>query len=560
VADTFSILARQLSTAERKHLLSRIMAAGVREEPQEPDAETPREPPPQSVDSEYAGLSFLGKLILLIKSFFTRKSTYELTEQLILRRIRWDIEASAPGLIDFRAEAFTAKMRAEMEAVRPSLSFFRAVLDGTAKQRDFIAFLTGIELAPLNEQIMAETDPRAIFQEPFLAEERAIRSEMWDRFDRLLAGIPPDRKANAYRDMRRLHAFEALASLRIEDSIALFPKEGGGPRLFELEARLMQLCDTMAAVADPPSPVAWSALFLFRSSEALEDPDFDMEKGCTAFIARAAAARRAILDFAHGVNLTKIVRYILKDISYVPNEPGGGEEWFVLFRSFWEDRMEEVLRRFSQDRRKQACVIEALEFFGLPRLAYLENYRSGRYGDHFAPRHETSLAIVRAFYESVFQPKMDRYLKILNINGDFYKEENRAAFADCYEKLVGAREKLTELDRRLSAGSDLGARIAELAAESSSLESRGKLGSLANEANLEARKIVDTVYSTLNQLSRILFGLLFGEAGGPYDSITNLNTIGGRENRLILKGLDDAIHSIDRVAALLAAVRDVEMG
>lgn len=534
----------------------------------------PIEHPQWNVNEEYTRFTLLRKLFLLLKSYFTRTSVYELTTELLLKRIKAGIETAAPGLIDFKAGRFAIRMKRELESLKPGLGFLRAVLKGIAKRKDFISFLAGIDLDPLNEQIVSDTDPKDIFGEPDFTEDRVIRSEMWRRFERLVGEITPARKTAVQRDVQGLQAIEALATFPVEEMIMTFapeeqssePQSAGGaspdelPSLIELSAGLTGLCEAISGTRNPPSPMAWNALFLYRASEAIGDPEFNPEREAAAFLSRAMESLGTIRDFHRRVPLAEIVRYIRNDIDYRPPGPKGGEEWFVQFKNFWEDRLEATLDGFFRDRRKLACISEALDLLAMSHLPYLENYRQEKFGELFTIRHETSLAIIQGFYEKVFLPKIDRFLKLIHINGDFYKEENRAAFTDCFETLSRIYEKVGLLDGRLSAEGDWGRAFTEIQGQAESPEGREKFLTLMGQADQEAKRLSEMAYATLSQISRILFGILYGEMGSPYDSIANLGSIGGRENKSIIKGLEEAIKYFDRTSTLLADVRDAEMG
>jgi hypothetical protein len=114
VADAFSILSRELSKTERKLLLARILSSS---EPQAKETEDAvddlGEPPEWNTDREFARLSLIQRFVLLLRSFFTGTSVYELTEGLLIKRTRAQIEAQAPGLVDFSAGCYSARFWGE---------------------------------------------------------------------------------------------------------------------------------------------------------------------------------------------------------------------------------------------------------------------------------------------------------------------------------------------------------------------------------------------------------------------------------------------------------------
>ena len=54
---------------------------------------------------------------------------------------------------------------------------------------------------------------------------------------------------------------------------------------------------------------------------------------------------------------------------------------------------------------------------------------------------------------------MNKALKILFINGNFYKKENRTSFTDAYNNMTTTYDKIHALDKSVSPEGDLGIEI-----------------------------------------------------------------------------------------------------
>jgi hypothetical protein len=555
VTDTFSVLSRELTKAERKLLLARILSS----EPPAGEEPPPASPPPEEIplDAEraYTEMPSLQKLILLLKRLFTGKTVVELTEAHLLRQLRTRVELRAPGLMDPKTGRLTPRMRAELETLRAPLTFFRSTLAGLTGKRDFVAFLAGILLDPLNERIALDSDPFALAGQPLYSEDRAIRSEMADRLARLLDEIPRERRARVQREVHRLDALGSLGTLRLEDAVFLTAPSADALQPAEKAGRLRPLLEALTEAREAPDHAAWNAVFLYRASDHLADPAFDIEKQAGVFLTRASAAHAALRGFLGRVPLLDVIRLLSEDLRYAPHATEGGESWMLLFRTFWEERLEDIFRSFLRERRLREVLSDALSLCGLPALPSLDGYRQRGPDGPLPARFASSLAVFRGFYETVYLTRVERHMKIVSINGEFYKENNRDAFTECLEGLEKAYRACALLDRRLSPGGDLAARAAASAAEPGAA---GRPHSVWDEANKEAKKIADAGKARLTDLSRILYGILYGEVGGQYDTLVNLNTIGGRENKLLLKALDSAIGYSDKAAALLGECLDLE--
>ena len=75
----------------------------------------------------------------------------------------------------------------------------------------------------------------------------------------------------------------------------------------------------------------------------------------------------------------------------------------------------------------------------------MTNYRTGRFGPNTPVRHELSLSFIRGYLQEVFSP-LSRALKLIYLNGEFYKDENRSAYTDAYMYLAEAEGKIGKFE------------------------------------------------------------------------------------------------------------------
>ncbi len=61
------------------------------------------------------------------------------------------------------------------------------------------------------------------------------------------------------------------------------------------------------------------------------------------------------------------------------------------------------------------------------------------------------------------------------------------------------------------------------------------------KADAEAAELVQRTINSLKTLNKILNGILYSEAGGKYDTLSNLGYIGGKENDVLKKDWEKII-------------------
>ena len=82
---------------------------------------------------------------------------------------------------------------------------------------------------------------------------------------------------------------------------------------------------------------------------------------------------------------------------------------------------------------------------------------------------------------------------------------------------------------------------------------------LRQEADGMARALTDQAIGQLHALVSLLNGVLHGESGERYDTLSNLEQLGGRENKTLLADVEAASSRIAEAWNLLCEIRDVEL-
>lgn len=555
-SSTFDILVRGLSRDERRDLLTRIRGtAEVSDEPMfRPEAV--REPP-VDYSAHYRELNPLSRLVILVRRLFTGKSRDELVKELVLKSLAHRIELGSPGLVSYSRRVFLNRMLEELKSLRDAARFFYDLLDRTIEKDKgaFYAFLASLELEEHHQRLLSETDPFLYAQTNSLAGEAEIRGAVWSAFDGILATIPEENRRRMYADLRSLTFLKRVAGFLYDRLFSCFePGPGGVPESPFVSARelMSELSDILYSMAAPPSLKLMESLLVFQMRDDMENPDFDAEGALKSQLARIEEALSKVRAFNARVPLYGILRLVLDDPNYRPRELAGGEDWFAVYKGFWKDRIERKLALYAAERRMQDLQKDIAGFLGSSEPVRFGNISEE--GKDGAPpiRLEKALAFLSAFYERLFVPEMNRYLKIVLIEGEFYKKDNRVEYTDAYNELLQIPEALAALDERIGLGGDLGSAWSQARDELVSLAiKRRKVQAALQAANGEAEALLNRSREAMKRMRAVLNGLLKGEAGGRYDSLSNLSYIEGKGNKEFLRNLDSIKNRLDRTIHFL---------
>ncbi|MBT3273424.1 MAG: hypothetical protein HN368_09730, partial [Spirochaetales bacterium] len=509
---TFDSLVTGLSGDERIEMLKNISAAeSTDEEPLFAEAE---EGEAVNLEILHGRLGIFQKLILFIKSLFAQRDVLEVFEETMLSKHGYEIEHNFPGLLDAGKMSVGYVFAGELEALRNALSVFTDPLARAfgPEKRDFIAFLAGFELALLQDRLLENTDPERYIKENSIGTDFDIRKQMDGDLQEALKEITEADRAAMYRHVRSLYFLNELVFFPYSNILSSFSAEGEDRwvPLTELKNLILELGDVMAVQGRPPDETALKALFLF-------DPDIGNEeteaakKNLLKALDRGFNGLSQVKKFNRAVPLRKLLKLCADRVTYSPEPIGGGEDWFALYRRFWENRLEQKMEMFTYGNKKIKLVDGARKLLAVSDLPLLENYSVSARKEDASVCFEMSLAFIASFVETLFLKEMHRVLKIFIVDGEFYKSQNREEFTDSYDGIKNSLTEVRELDRKLSPAGEYGLALSGIRNEmiKSTLRNR-KLNAVMHEVETEAASIINSLRGHLSMLINVSKGMLFG--------------------------------------------------
>jgi hypothetical protein len=556
----FDQLVRELDDQERRALLVRIQGSvPVYGQTLQPEDES------ESIfvpEEELASLNLLERIILFVKSLFSHKERHTLLEERYLKRLAAAIERENPALISVSSGRCRAGMHEELLVLRAHARSLHGPLQEVLGQRksEFIAFLARNELKDFQERLQEETDPQVFWENNQFSDEKPVRTLMLKRFQELIETIPPADRQRIGRDAGAFFALYNLSRHPFEDLLSAFKGEEAPEAEFAaMKKPLTELAECLEPVRIPPSAGALYDLFLFLHQEHLEERDFDLERQLMDDMNTTHSALAGIRRFRDRVPLHSLLRLITRNPRYYTAPHPTGADWLSPFKNFWRQWVHRRYLEFYHSRTRSALISEALEFLNSRSLPDMVNYRGDKFGGNTPVRHELSLSFIKGFLKNVFAP-LARSLKLIHLNGEFYKEENRHAFTDAFLYLSEMETKIEELEAMLGPRGELRAAIQEVKGQALGERLRRKrIADILARADSHARTLVDAFLEQIEKLKAILFGVLKGQPGDRYDTLVNLNKIGGRENSDLRKAWSRAMEKSDQAMMLLNKIRELEI-
>lgn len=559
----FDRLAREISREERRALLLKIgETQDLNEEPMRFDDASANQP--ILLDREFAELSFFARLRIIIMGFFTGRGRSKVTEEYLLHKIQRKVERAASGLIDFRRELVSPRLYQSIAKLRSAMDVFKRPLIRAMEgdKPDFYALLGKLEFEDIQGRLETEPEPERLSNLSPEGLPVEIKREMDSIFEGILDDIVPDRRRRMIAHTTALARLKTLVRYPYDRILNLFPPgehgAGGSASLRQLKAPLLELGDALYAFQSPPSTTLLETLFLFELQDTIADDDNRLERELIDRMDRAAAA----LDIVRKINLdipwTNLLKTLAEDIQYAPQPVSGGEDWFRVFKSFWRERLGIQFGVWSDRKRLSELLRGLTVLWGLDLIPLIPGYRGVEFPDNIQPRHVSSFAAVRTLFLELFQGRLYHALNLVNIDGKFYKKDNRREYDEVFGRFLKIPDKIRSFENRLHPDGEYGIRHGDLRREASAGDDTvGRFRDLVVHLDRESQNIVIPIIGDLKAMSRLLRGIIEGN-GGAYDTLSNMSEIGGQGHNTFKINLQEVSNIIERSSELLADLVSLE--
>ncbi|MDR2313780.1 MAG: DUF5312 domain-containing protein [Spirochaetaceae bacterium] len=560
----FNRLVAELSLEERARLLEKLSSQSTlsdtvlyEESKDEQDFD---------LESRYKQLPWYYKIWYKFLSFFNSRSPVKLFEDHLMIRIYRDLEGAAPGLYNYQKDMLLSKFQEELAKLRDGSRFFYTALDESLNRDKggLMVFLGSLEMPDIHKLIQGDTDPAVLAGHYRDLSELELRQKALKALDDALIGITEEQRNTMYHNARILYCFKQLSSFLFDRVINSFifdtSLQGNVCPAASVREQLLTLNNILAALRTPPPMTLLESLFIFVLMENSSEPGFDIQLEMRKLLARAEVSLQAIREFNTEIPLTKLLRCMSRNMSIVPRNIGGGEDWYAVYRERWKNIVEEQFLVFTKTRRQNDLQNSFRYFFMGNHLKMLENMGSETNPSGIQVRGNFSLSFLQTFYSVVFMTEINRFIRPILIDGEFYKKENRTEFTESYNTLIKLEDVILHYDRDISPAGEYGRRYAQAKNDMSSLPiKRRKIQIVVEEAAEDAEKIIKEAREAMGRMINVLGGILKKSPDEKYDSLANLQALSGR-GTVFVDGVSKSISQFRKALQLMDEIDAMEAG
>jgi hypothetical protein len=516
--------------------------------------------PSEKAENAYARLPWYKRLWFFILGFFTGKSRLEAFIFSRVTDIGRSVDLLFPGMFDWQKGLLSQNFQTELKKLKEAARFFYNVLDAGINRNigDFFVFLGSVEMKDIHTKLSERTQPENFAAENPSVSDTKLQQMAINFVEENIGNISEEYHHVMYESAHYIACLKNLASFLFDRLIMSFGKAQNHPEpvcyAASVKPLLMSLNNALYSIKRTPPTTLLTTMFIFTIPEYDTGQKYDTETEIQKFVSRAEKAIEVIRSFNHRVPLTRILRCVTQNTSYLPSELTGGEDWFVLYRKTWIDNVTQQFNEFIKERYRVRVQTICDTLFGGDFPDPFENFDIVSGDDGIPINNFQMLVFLMTFHKLIFMPVINVFIRPILIDGDFVKKENKTEFTEAYNVLIKLDDTVKNAVQRIGKNGDYGKRWTQIIVEAQSVTiRRRKLGIITEDVNTMVNTIVNDAKKSLVSMEFILDGILNPAPGKLYDTLTNMSKIAGKGNSFT-DGLKGGLEKLKNMTLLISEV------
>jgi len=563
--DTFERLVLSLESSERQELLRQLAEMT---ELQVEEVRALRAGTGPVVEEERAAGSekklmeepFIVRLWFTICAFFTSSSPTRLYSAYLVSNLGKELSRAYGRYFSLHQRSYTDAMYQEFVKIRRAQVFFASLLESYELDKgDFFVVLGSMLMKNTCAALATASNP---FSVPYdEAPNRDVRASLLREMEAAFLAVPEDERSRMHQAALAIEWLRSFCAIPVERILQRFGsvENVGETCLIDSIKDEMEVLVGVFSAARKVPVLLLEALFLFTKQDAMTEGKFDLESECKKFVGDATDNLGLIRGVKSCVPLVDFVRYTLNDVSWQPVNQEKAEDWFLLFKSAWKRRFDEKWAEWNRLHRRSMLEKRILSFLGIPALPTLAFRPWEGLWIPLSFRNDLSIAFLKGLFSVVYPAVIMKPLKILLIEGDFYRRENLVEYTDAFSVLEHQTQVIEMFERRLSEKGDFGEAFMIVERERMiTIKGKARLENLMVSVELEAGGIVNRTLDAFRSIDAILGGVLSVVRGGPYETLANLSSVQGKFNERFRKDLQQVRQLLQTATEILSEASVIE--
>ena len=501
------------------------------------------------------------KIVLWIRALFAKSSMDQLYHEDVLAEIARRINRAHPGLLNHKIKIVDYIFYERLQHLKEAADFFKPyliVLD--ENPGDFYVFVGSFSAPDLTDKINETVDPFSINLPYDVSQE--TRNELLRKLDDILMNMNPGTRTKIYNSISAINWLKCFVSIPYLHFLSQFTNISSDMYTCPYKnARVdYNILASVFANTIPVDNEMLEALFLYSQKKILNDSvmEKNLEKAVKDFMDKALSHFNAIQSFINGVPVTSMGRVINASYDWSPENINGAEGWFPSFRMQWKKLIDIRWSEWLREQKKQNLTEAMRRDFGLsdfPVMAYrpwLKLWSSIRFSCDLTGGFLSWFATEK--YDKVILPLND-----LAMEGIFFKGENRVEYSEGLNNFSTANTRMLGLIESLSSKGEIGMMFEEFSTSKvHTFQVQKQIDGTMEQIEKTVRDCLKLFGKGARTIDRVFHGIFDEDRDGIHDSLQNLSSIKGHDNRHFRDSLIEIRKLLQRCVYYLTELEPID--
>lgn len=509
------------------------------------------------LEQKYEKLSLVQKVFILFKQIFKRIDFSQAVEATLIENLRTSLLVAPNPMISqdgFTVTNFFVDQVALLNESLNQLKGFIKTIDGPEEPGEFYFFAF--------EQLFPDTYLKfrnSITLSHFITEEvndaGVIRNRLDDEFSRFLHQFPPQAKERLRKVSADLYSCQKLVNYAFRNLINKLILNRSAA---SISAELKELSAVFADFGVKSECDFFSLLveYVIKKSERSD------RLNRNEMMAYLNTLLGSIEKFRKVVPIDDLAALALKDTSFqIQRETVPPDEWFSAFKECLSSHCDRLQEKYGNLVKLNNVTVHMKEVYKIETFPYLRGYVNEVWSEVGVQiTFEKTLAFCKFFISSQMNG-ISAVVKPMLAEGMFYKQENKTALTNVYNKTRSTLEYINEIEKMYSKNGSIfkNLRAACSLTDTEVLSSNsGFLHNILDMKEIDISREIQEFSVNLDVLEKLFTGFLYGESSESYDTISNLKSFKTVNNKEFIDNSKKLIESVRLAKTILADFYNAE--
>ena len=565
-----SELAQEVKEAEREELLKKLKSrqqhssaeSSTREEvlkeiQESEEKEKKTERRGLILKQKYEKFSLMQKFFVFCKQLFKRIDFTQAVEMTLLDNLNRSLSAPPRPVITFDGLKVTNVFVDQVALLQESLNQLKGFLtsfDGSDEPGEFYFFAFG-ELFPDTALKFRDSVTLSHFLTEEISDVSVIRRQLNDEFNQFVTKFPRpirERLDVVSKDLKACRALCAypfrnlINKLILNTSVSSVADELKDLAVVFSGFNVRQNCD-------------FFVLLISYNIKKAENRDRFNRKEMMGYL---NSLLNSIYNFRKIIPIEDLAAFALKDTSFLNrSSANSSDDWFFEFRNHVFRYRDRLIDKYSHLIQLNNLTLKMKEIYGLDSFPYLKGYVNEVWSDvNVTVVFEKTLAFCKFFISSQMNG-ISAVVKPMLAEGLFYKQENKTALSNVYNKTRSTLEYINEIEKMFSKNGSIfkNLKAAYSLTDAEILNSNsGFLHNIIDMKEVDISREIQEFIVNLDVLEKLFTGFLYGESSESYDTVSNLKSFKTVNNKEFIKNSKKLIESVREAKTVLSDFYNIE--